>query len=360
MMETKTGREKWEWLLRLCLTASVVWFALKYLLPLFLPLVFAFFMVRIVCPSAVTFKKWAHRLHLPLSSKVCRLTVFFAYFLLAAGLCTLVLCKLFSQAKKLLERIGVYRLWAEAFLMQCCVKCDGFFGLSQGESFQKLQAFAQSGGGEFWTSRISNVSLNFMSCLKMFGSFGLLILFSILLTIMALSHLERWYQTYRHFSFYRECHEILHELTGAGYAYVRTQVVVITLIAMVCAVGLFLMKNPYPLLLGIFIAVIDAFPVLGSGTVFFPWIVLAMIFGKVWKVIGLLFLYALCQMVRQCLEPRLMGKRLHIEPAMILISIFAGIQLFSAAGVLLGPVGFLLIRSMMRLWKDCENKKNVL
>ena len=58
------------------------------------------------------------------------------------------------------------------------------------------------------------------------------------------------------------------------------------------------MGNSYALLAGIGIAIVDALPVLGSGTVFFPWIIIAAI-SRDWKKIGILILlYALCQMIR--------------------------------------------------------------
>lgn len=308
-------------------------------------------MVRIVYPGAVRLKKLSNTCHMRLSARICRMIVFFAYLFLAGAFLFWVLSKLVSQIRKLLENIGVCRLWAESFLLQCCGTCDGFFGFSQGESFRRLQAFAE-GGGDFWKEKLSSVPVNVVSFLGSLGSVGVLLLFSVLLTVMALAHLEQWYQYYRHCGFYKECHEILRELTGAGYAYVRTQVIVIFFISAFCALGLFVMKNPYPLLLGIGIAVVDAFPILGSGTVFLPWMVGTMISGKFSRALWLLILYAGCQIIRQFLEPRLMGKRLHIEPAVILVSMFAGIQLFSFSGVLLGPVGFLLIRAVMRLWEE--------
>lgn len=346
-MEKRTGNEKWKWLLCLCVVSLFVWIVLKYLLRLFLPLVFAFLAVRIVYPGAVRLKKFGKAFHVSLSAKICRLTVFFAYLFLAAAFFFGVFAKLCQQIKKLLGNIGIYRLWMESFLGECCGNCDRILGLSQGESFRRLAAFAQGDGSRFFQKTFSGLSVSAVSFLKSFGSVGFLLLFSVLFTVMALTHLEQWYRWYRHCGFYQECHEILRELTGAGYAYIRTQAMVIFFISILCVLGLFLMGNPYPLLCGTGIALIDALPVLGSGTVFFPWMAGSLIFGKFSRAVWLLVLYAGCQLIRQFLEPRLMGKRLHIEPAVMLMSIFVGIKLFSIAGVLLGPVGFLLIRAVM-------------
>lgn len=347
-MEKKAETGKWKWLLCLAAVSVLVWLILRYLLVLFLPLVFAFILTRIVYPGAVRLKKLANKYHLPLSSKICRLAIFFVYLLAAGSFFVWVLVKGFRQLQRLLENLGVYRMWLESFAWKCCCTCDGILGLAEGETFQRLQDFG-AGGGSFWKENLLKLPASAISVFGGLGSAGLVLLFSILLTVMALMNLERWYLFYRHCGFYRECHEILRELTGAGYAYVRTQAIIIFCISVLCAIGLFLMGNPYALLVGIGIAIVDALPVFGSGTVFFPWIVVSAIGGNFGRAGILVLLYAGCQLIRQILEPKLMGHRLHIEPAVMLVSVFAGLKLFSVAGVLLGPVGFLLIRSVMRM-----------
>jgi predicted PurR-regulated permease PerM len=349
-------KAKWKWLLSLVLVSVFVWFLLKYVLVLFLPLVFAFILTRLVLPAAVRLKRISRSCPVTLSSKTCRLVVFFAYLLVIVCLLLWVAGMGLGQLQHLLQNIGIYKQRAEVFLSECCAGCDGILGLSDGESFRRLSSFFVDGGGSFWKEKLSDASFSAVSVLGGIGRIGLVLVFSVLLTVMALVNLERWYHSYRHWWFYRECHEVFRELTDAGLAYVRTQLIIMFCIAVICGVGLFLMGNPYAALAGIGIAVVDALPVLGSGAVFFPWIVITVINRKFWKACLLLLLYAACQLVRQTLEPRLMGKRIHAEPAVMLAAVFAGLKLFSAAGVFLGPVGYLLIRVLMRLLATGEKK----
>lgn len=340
---------KWKWLLCLVIVSIFVWFILKYVVILFLPLIFAFILTRMVYPIALHLRRFCRKMHISLSSKVCRMSVFFCYMAGLGSFLFWVGIQLFCQIRQFLENIGTYKLWFQSMVYQCCCQCDGLFGFSDGETLQKLQFLLAEGNGSFWQEKLSSIPLSAFSVFSMTGRVGLILLFSIFLTIMALLNLERWYLQYRHCGFYRECHEILRELTGAGFAYIRTQFILIFCISVICVLGLFFMGNSYALLAGIGIAIVDALPVLGSGTVFFPWIVITAISGR-WKEVGILvLLYALCQMIRQTLEPKLMGEKLQAEPAIMLASIFAGLKLFSFAGVLLGPVGFLLIRAIMKL-----------
>lgn len=340
---------KWKWLLCLVIVSVLVWFVLKYLVVLLLPLVFAFILTRLVYPAALRMRRFCRKMHISISSKICRISVFFCYITALGSFLFWVGIQLFCQMRRFLENIGIYKLWLQSMVYQCCCQCDGLLGFSKGETFQKLQLMVVDGNGSFWKEKLSSLPLSAVSLFGVVGQIGLVLLFSIFLTIMALLNLERWYLQYRHCGFYKECHEILRELTGAGFAYIRTQVIIIFCISVVCVLGLFFMGNSYALLAGIGIAAVDALPVLGSGTVFFPLIVIAVIYGH-WKKAGILILlYALCQMIRQTLEPKLMGERLQVEPAIMLASVFAGLKLFSFAGVLLGPVGVLLIRALMKL-----------
>lgn len=340
---------KWRWLLCLLAVSVLVWFVLKYLFILFLPLIFAFILTRLVYPAAIRLKKLCKKMHISLSSKICRITVFIGYIFAAGSFFLWIGMKIFSQLRRFLENIGVYKAWLESLVYKCCCQCDGLLGFSNGETFRKMQTVFVNGNESFWQENLSKLPISAVSLFGIAGRVGLVLLFSILLTMMALMNLERWYFSYRHCGFYKECHEILRELTGAGYAYVRTQVIIIFCIATLCVLGLFFIGNSYAFLAGIGIAVIDALPVLGSGTIFFPWIIIEIIMGHFGKACILILLYAGCQLIRQTLEPKLMGQKLQIEPAIILASIFAGLRLFSIAGVILGPIGFLLIRAIMRL-----------
>ncbi len=54
-------------------------------------------------------------------------------------------------------------------------------------------------------------------------------------------------------------------------------------------------------------------------------------------------IYGACYLVRELLEPKLMGKQIGMTSLEMIISMYIGIRLFGLAGVILGPVGYLLI-----------------
>ena len=64
------------------------------------------------------------------------------------------------------------------------------------------------------------------------------------------------------------------------------------------------------------------------------------------KGIICLVLYLICILVRELLEPRLVGKGLGIFPVVLLVSLYAGMKLFGVSGIIKGPLGVVLYKNI--------------
>ena len=62
--------------------------------------------------------------------------------------------------------------------------------------------------------------------------------------------------------------------------YVRTQVIMMSITFSICMVGLFIFQVSYALLLSVIIAIVDALPVFGSGTILIPWALYNLVTGQ--------------------------------------------------------------------------------
>lgn len=90
-------------------------------------------------------------------------------------------------------------------------------------------------------------------------------------------------------------------------------------------------------------AVIDILPVLGVGAVLIPWGILCLLFGNGFLGGGLLVLYAVITIVRNFLEPKIVGNRMGINPLFILLAMFLGLKLMGAAGIIILPVTLIVV-----------------
>lgn len=102
--------------------------------------------------------------------------------------------------------------------------------------------------------------------------------------------------------------------------------------------GLSLLRVEHSFALSFLITLVDAFPVLGVGTVLVPWSIFRFIQNDFLLGIGLLALYAVIWLVRSVLEPKLLGKELGLDPLVTLICIYAGFRLWGLGGMLLSPI----------------------
>ena len=66
----------------------------------------------------------------------------------------------------------------------------------------------------------------------------------------------------------------------------------------------------------------------------------------------MLAIYLACYFLRELLEAKLMGSRVGLSPLETLISMYVGLRLFGILGLILGPVGILLIGDMVKAWES--------
>ena len=113
-------------------------------------------------------------------------------------------------------------------------------------------------------------------------------------------------------------------------------------------VGFWILSIENSLLLAALVTLVDAFPVLGVGTVLLPWSLIWLAQGQIPQGLGLLALYAVIWLTRSVLEPKLVGKGLGLDPLLTLVSIYAGWRLFGIPGMLLAPI---FTMAAVHLWK---------
>lgn len=116
----------------------------------------------------------------------------------------------------------------------------------------------------------------------------------------------------------------------------------------VLAGGFLLLRMEQVLLPAALIALVDAFPVLGTGTVLVPWSFVCLLRGETARGIGLLGIYAVAWLLRSVLEPRILGKELGLDPLVTLISVYAGFRLWGLGGMLLAPLGAMVVTQIVK------------
>ncbi len=117
--------------------------------------------------------------------------------------------------------------------------------------------------------------------------------------------------------------------------------------------ALSLLRIPYAAAIAALISVLDLFPVLGVGTVLLPWSAFLLLFGDYKTGLALLFLWLVVMVVRQIIEPRIIGAQMGVHPLLTLFATYLGYRLFGFFGLLLMPI---LLPAFSRFLKKAWQK----
>ncbi len=117
-----------------------------------------------------------------------------------------------------------------------------------------------------------------------------------------------------------------------------------------------IMRLENAILLAAGIALIDALPVFGIGLALIPWMAFSLLTGNYRRALMLGLSYALINLVRSCLEPRLLGEQMGLHPAATLITVYAGYRISGVSGMILFPISLMLLkqfndRGWVKLWR---------
>ncbi|PYZ96804.1 sporulation integral membrane protein YtvI [Alteribacter lacisalsi] len=122
------------------------------------------------------------------------------------------------------------------------------------------------------------------------------------------------------------------------FGFIRAQLILMALTSVIVLIGLTIIGVDQAVTLAIVVGIAEILPYLGSGTILIPWAIYLFIVGDLTLGIGVSIVYAVTLIARQSLEPKILSSSMNLHPLAVLVSLFAGFQLFGAFGLFLGPL----------------------
>ena len=123
----------------------------------------------------------------------------------------------------------------------------------------------------------------------------------------------------------------------------------------IVAVGFLILRIPNAPLWGLLVAVVDAVPILGTGTVLIPWALVSLLQREFFKGVGLLLLCTAAILTRTILEPRLVGRQLGLDPLVTLVALYLGYRFWGIWGLILAPILATVAKNIVMPQKEIEN-----
>lgn len=137
---------------------------------------------------------------------------------------------------------------------------------------------------------------------------------------------------------------IMDSLKTAVGGYFKAQFKIECLIFVFLLTGFLILKIPYALLIAFLIAVLDFLPFFGAGAVMVPWAVFKFLSADYKMAIWLLIIWGVGQLVRQIIQPKLVGDSVGVAPLPTLFLLFIGYKCAGVIGIILAvPIGIVLI-----------------
>lgn len=139
-------------------------------------------------------------------------------------------------------------------------------------------------------------------------------------------------------------HMIVNSFKKAVGGYFKAQFKIMIILTVIMFIGFEILNISYSFLLASGIAFLDFLPVFGTGTVFWPWLIVDIVVGDYKQAIFLGIMYLVCQLVRQILQPKMVGDSVGINPLAALLYMFIGYRFAGVLGMILGiPAGMILV-----------------
>jgi len=233
-----------------------------------------------------------------------------------------------------------------------CLDVDGMLGLSDGCSLEfvcscadRIRRIFRNGQPEEVVSSVLRISFPILVNTAVIAGAVIVCLISVVYLSGVLEKIRKW----RENSIFREevCALTL-ELKKLIQVYFKIELIIMLINAGICIAGLLLIHNPYAVVIGILIGLVDALPFFGTGTVLIPWAVILLLFRNYYAGAVLLSVYVMTYFVREIMESKCMGDRLGIAPFTMLMVIFTGIMVYGILGFILGPLSYCMMKALIR------------
>ena len=140
--------------------------------------------------------------------------------------------------------------------------------------------------------------------------------------------------------------KIKKEAAFAASGYLRSYSLILLITFAEVFFGLSVLGVEYSFLIAAVSAAVDILPVFGVGVILIPFAVYCLITRDLFRGIGLIILYVVTVVVRQFIEPKIVGESLGLHPLLTLASFYIGYRLFGLVGILLAPIVLIIWRAL--------------
>lgn len=143
-------------------------------------------------------------------------------------------------------------------------------------------------------------------------------------------------------------------VTNTLLVYIKSYSLLFLMTYVELSIGFQILGIPYAPIIGLMVAIFDILPVLGTGGILLPWTVVLLVMKNIPMGIGMFVLYLVITVIRNTMEPKLVGKQIGLHPLATMISLFVGLKVVGFWGMLIFPTTLAVLSSMKKEIQERE------
>lgn len=137
----------------------------------------------------------------------------------------------------------------------------------------------------------------------------------------------------------------------------KSQIIIMGITFVILSIGLSILRIKYSIIIALGIALIDIIPVVGSGIIMIPWSIISFIIGNSNMGLGLAIIYVSLTVLRQIIEPIIMGNQIGVRPLYTFGATILGSIIFGPIGLIIGPLIAIIISSIYKTKKKWDTRE---
>lgn len=334
-----------EKILKSIILIAVIYLFLMYLGVYFAPFIFGYILCIILNPVFKTFNNL--KISKPVSSILAISFFIFIVFFLGIG----IIGQIIKEGKDFVKEIPYYMDQFKLMLNNIQLKILSYLSILPDSIEDTLLSLYENSKyflSEFLGDGFKNTSVQFIKKIPNVFMVVIIGIISCFFMLMDKENIEKF--ILRQFSKeYLEKAVIVKDgISKALMGYIKAQLIIMSLIGIICFIGLSVIEVKYALFIGFIIGIVDALPVFGSGFIIWPWCIYNLIIKNYGTSIGLIIIYVIILVTRQFIEPKILGKQIGIHPLATLMAIYIGLKVFGVFGFIIGPSILVVITTLQK------------
>lgn len=138
--------------------------------------------------------------------------------------------------------------------------------------------------------------------------------------------------------------EIKEYIVGTLLVCIGSYLLIMSITFVELSIALSFIGMNHAIIIAACVAVFDILPVLGTGGIMIPWSLIMVVYGNYPLALELFLIYLGITVVRNIIEPKIIGGQLGLHPVVTLVSMFVGVDFFGPIGLF----GFPILLSLLR------------